>query len=120
MSTMSRTGLMVPSEFDRCTTETSFVRGPSSRSNSSSCSVPLSSMGATRSCAPTCSHRSCHGTMFEWCSMWVMTISSPGPTCRRPKLCATRLMLSVELRVKTISRDARALRNRCTFTRAAS
>ena len=52
--------------------------------------------------------------------MWVMTISSPGPMLRRPKLCATRLMPSVELRVKTISRLAAAFRNRCTLARAAS
>ena len=36
-----------------------------------------SSIGATTSFAPVSSHSICHGTMFEWCSMCVIRISSP-------------------------------------------
>ena len=35
-------------------------------------------MGQTFSVAPVCSHTSCHGTMFEWCSIQVTSTSSPG------------------------------------------
>ena len=40
--------------------------------------APRSSIGATRSRAPRSSQMICHGTMFEWCSIAEMTISSPG------------------------------------------
>ena len=90
----------MPNELDRCTAATSFVCGPTKRSNSSQMSSPSSSIGTTRRSAPVCSQSSCHGTMFEWCSMPVMTISSPFPIYRWPKLCATRLIPSVALRVK--------------------
>ena len=39
-------------------------------------------MGATRSVAPFSSHSICHGTMFEWCSMAVISTSSPAPHVR--------------------------------------
>ncbi len=42
----------------------------------------------------------CQGTMFEWCSISVMSTSSPGPTLVRPHAYATRLIASVALRVK--------------------
>ena len=38
--------------------------------------------------------------MFEWCSISVMSTSSPGPTLSRPQAYATRLIASVALRVK--------------------
>ena len=38
--------------------------------------------------------------MFEWCSISVMSTSSPSPTCSRPHAYATRLIASVALRVK--------------------
>ena len=38
--------------------------------------------------------------MFEWCSISVMSTSSPGPTFSRPHEYATRLIASVALRVK--------------------
>ena len=50
--------------------------------------------------APVSSHRICHGTMFEWCSISVMSTSSPSPTFLRPQENATRLIASVALRVK--------------------
>ncbi len=38
--------------------------------------------------------------MFEWCSISVMSTSSPSPTLSRPHAYATRLIASVALRVK--------------------
>ena len=96
------------------------VRGPSSFSYSSSSSSPRSLMGITRSRAPFSSHSSCQGTMFEWCSMAPMTISSPAFTFFRPQVCATRLMASVVPRTKISSLLLRAFRNCFTLTRACS
>ena len=39
--------------------------------------------------------------MFEWCSISVISTSSPAPTCSRPHEYATRLIDSVALRVKS-------------------
>ncbi len=64
--------------------EVIFVRGVSSYSNSTSSSSPRSSMGATRCTAPLSWQRTCQGPMFAWCSMCVISTSSPGPTCWRP------------------------------------
>ena len=83
-------------------------------------SAPLSSIGATFKRAPRSSHSSCHGTMLEWCSIAVISTSSPGCTRQRPNDWATRLMPSVELRVKMISRVDEALKKRRTLPRAAS
>ena len=58
--------------------------------------------------------------MLAWCSIQLMTISSPLPMCRRPQLCATRLMASVAPRTKTISLDDGALRKCATLSRASS
>jgi hypothetical protein len=63
--TISSTGLIVPSAFDRCATATILVRDVSSDSNSGMMSSPRSSIGATRSTAPVRPASSCHGTMFE-------------------------------------------------------
>ena len=83
-----------------------------------------------RSVAPVRSHSSCHGTMFEWCSISEMTISSPGPTRSRgsPDLArlafrneyATRLIASVAFLVNTTSSGLLAPMNRATFARAPS
>ena len=54
-------GFTVPSAFETCPTETSRVRGESSRSSSSRRISPSSVMGATFSTPPVCSHRSCQG-----------------------------------------------------------
>ena len=40
------------------------------------------------------------GTMLEWCSIQETSTSSPGFRCVRPQDCATRLMPSVQPRVK--------------------
>ena len=82
---MSLTGFTVPSAFDMCAIETILVRGPISRSSSSTIRAPRSSIGATRSRAPRSSQTICHGTMFEWCSIAVMTISSPAASIGRTK-----------------------------------
>src|SRR3954470_51577 len=61
--------------------------------------------------------------MLEWCSISVMTTSSPGPTWRSPGhaiVFATRFSASVAFLVKiTSSRDG-ALRNEATLSRACS
>ena len=119
-STISRTGLTVPREFATWVMDTKRVRGPSIARYSSITSAPSSSMGTTRSFAPVCSQRSCHGTMFEWCSMWEMTISSPSRSRGRTNPLATRLMASVVPRAKTISRGSPALRKARTFSRVPS
>ena len=58
--------------------------------------------------------------MLAWCSIVVISTSSPGSARGRTKLCATRLMPSVPLRVNTISRASAALRKALTFSRASS
>ncbi len=83
---ISATGLIVPSTFDTCATPTTFTRpSASTESSSSSDSSPPSDTDRYRSRAPVSSHRSCHGTMFEWCSISVMSTSSPAPTFSRPQ-----------------------------------
>ena len=62
----------------------------------------------------------CHGTKFEWCSSSVTTTTSPGPRFDSPHAYATRLRLSVALRVKMISRGVRAFTNDASFWRAPS
>jgi hypothetical protein len=49
-----------------------------------------------------------------------MTIVSPRATFRRPHVHATRLIASVALRTKTISRASGAFRKVATATRASS
>ena len=74
----------------------------------------------TRSVAPVRSQASCHGTMFEWCSIAEISTSSPAERLAWPQLCATRLIPSVALRVKTISCGWAAPRNAAASVRAAS
>src|ERR1700724_325828 len=56
----------------------------------------------TRRRAPFSSQRICQGTMFEWCSIAEMTISSPGPTRTRPKVWATRLIRSDDAEARAL------------------
>ena len=80
-------------------------------------SWPSSVSPNQRSVAPVRSQTSCHGTMLEWCSISVMTTSSPGPSSI---VRASRLSASVAFLVKiTSSRDG-ALRNAATLSRAPS
>ena len=75
--------LTVPRMFDLCTSETILVRSLTSSSRSDSSSRPSSVRRNQRSVAPVRSQSSCHGTMFEWCSISEITISSPGPSRNR-------------------------------------
>ena len=80
----------------RAITPTICVRGPSSRSNS--VQVDLARVGDghhLQAWRRSARRPSATGTMFEWCSMPVIRISSPGRARLRPKLCATRLIASV-------------------------
>ena len=119
-ATSAATGLTVPSELLTWMIATILVRGVSRRSNASRSSSPRSVIGAAFSVAPVWAHTSCHGTIFEWCSIHVTSTSSPGFKFVRPQLWATRLMPSVQPFVKTISRRSAALMNRATDDRVAS
>ena len=58
--------------------------------------------------------------MFEWCSISLQTITSPGPQFAPPYEYATRLRASVALRTKMHSRRLRAFTKRATASRAPS
>ncbi len=80
-----------------------------------------------RSDAPVRSVSSCHGTMLEWCSISVMTTSSPspraptGPSSRaHARVLATRLSASEAFLVKITSSRLGAPMNAATRSRAAS
>ncbi len=74
---ISSTGLMVPRTLEVWTTVTSFVRRVMSSSYSSIRSRPCSSTSTHLMTTPRRSLRKYHGMVFEWCSMTVVTISSP-------------------------------------------
>ena len=115
------TGLIVPSELETRLFATTFTFPDAAISSSaSSWSSPWSSIGMCLKLAPVRLAMNCHGTKFEWCSSSVITTTSPGPRLSCPQAYATRLIASVALRVKTISRAAGALRNARTFSRAPS
>ena len=82
--------------------------------------MPSSRIGMWRSTMPRSSRSICHGTMFEWCSISVITTSSPGSRKARPHEWATRLIDSVVLRVKTISAAEGAPMKARTRSRTAS
>ena len=63
---------------------------------------------------------SCHGTMFEWCSISVSTISSPSRRFASPQARAIRLMDSVVFRVNTMSSAFAAPMWRAAFSRTPS
>jgi hypothetical protein len=77
-----------------------------------------------RRVAPVRWHSSCHGTMFEWCSISEITISSPGFRWNRPtpleNAYATRFSASVEFLVNTTSSAEAAPMNAATRARALS
>ena len=128
-STSSETGLTVPSTFDWCANATTLVFGVMSSSTSDRSSRPSAVTLNHFSVAPVRWHNCCHGTRFAWCSISVMTISSPGPTRKRaasgPAVAAllieyaTRLMPSVAFLVNTSSSGS-APTNSATFARADS
>ena len=82
--------------------------------------MPSSSIGMWRSTMPRSSRSICHGTMFEWCSISEITTSSPASRNARAQACATRLIDSVVLRVKTISDADGAPMKARTFSRTPS
>ena len=73
-----------------------------------------------RSVAPVTAAVICHGTMFEWCSISVIRISSPSRRNFRPQPCATRFIDSVAPRVNTIVSGLGAPKNAASFARAPS
>ncbi len=81
---------------------------------------PLSVMGITFNTAPWRSQASCQGTILLWCSMPLITTSSPGLSSSWPKLVAARLMPAVVPLVKMISCVCGALMCARTISRAAS
>ena len=106
---------------DTCTNDTSFARPSASRPGSASTSSsPAPVMGRKRSVTSRSAASRCHGTRFEWCSIGVSTIASPGFSVERAHACATRLIASVELRVNTISRGLAACTNAAKRRRASS
>ena len=82
-------------------------------------SSPESSTGATRIRAPVRSQSCCQGTILEWCSISVSTISESA-TMRASMQRATRLIDSVAPRVNTISFEEAALSHSRVRSRAPS
>ena len=120
-SASSRIGLIVPSELDWSTTASSLTLPAFAiSSSSSSFSSPCWSMCTYRNSAPVAFASTCHGTRFEWCSISVVTITSPGPRLVRPYEYATRLIASVVSRVKITSRSDGAFTRSRTFLRVPS
>ena len=126
---ISATGLTVPSMLETQVSETTLVRSLTSSSRSVRSSRPSSVSPNQRSVAPLRSVSSCHGTMLEWCSISVMTTSSPGPMAPIPsdqspsaqaRVLATRLSASLAFLVNTTSSRLGALTNAATLSRAAS
>ena len=114
---------MVPSMLETQVNDTTLVRSVISSSTFDRSSWPSSVMPNQRSVAPVRSQSSCHGTMLEWCSISVITISSPGPTWRSPgqaKVCAARLRASEAFLVKITSSRSGAPRNAATLSRPPS
>ena len=80
--TMRSTGWMQPSTFDTCDTATMRVRGPMTRSISSSGMRPCRSGTIWRTFAPAIRATVSHGTRLLWCSRSDTATSSPG--CSSP------------------------------------
>ena len=103
---------------------TTLVRSVISSSMFDRSSRPSSVMPNHFSVAPVRSVSSCHGTMLEWCSISVVTTTSPSPTCSGPRaqasVLATRLSASEAFLVKITSSRLGALMNAATLSRPAS
>ena len=113
---------MVPSMLETQVSETTLVRSLISSSMFERSRRPSSVSPNQRRVAPLRSVSSCHGTMLEWCSISVMTTSSPAPIARSPcaqaSVLATRLSASEAFLVKiTSSRDGAPM-NAATLSRA--
>mmetsp|Transcript_30840 Transcript_30840/g.88665 ORF Transcript_30840/g.88665 Transcript_30840/m.88665 type:complete len:244 (-) Transcript_30840:641-1372(-) len=118
-STMALTGLMHPKVFEMCVTATNFVRGVSKDLKCCKSSSPVDPKRTYFTTAPQRLASNCHGTMFEWCSIAVVMISSPNSMFAMPQLCATKLIASVAPLVKTTS-SGRAPMNLAMLLRASS
>ena len=107
-------GFTVPSTLETWTTDTIFVLlsiGDLVKSN-----FPSLSIGINLNFAPVLLHNCCHGTIFEWCSISVITILSFTPTFR---VYERRFSDSVVFLVKIIS-SFEAFMNLATFSWASS
>src|SRR6185437_2514842 len=71
------TGTTAPVTLATWVTATSLVRRLTSASNLAMSSPLVASSGATTSLMPMRSRSSCHGTILAWCSISVMSTSSP-------------------------------------------
>mmetsp|Transcript_34120 Transcript_34120/g.72685 ORF Transcript_34120/g.72685 Transcript_34120/m.72685 type:complete len:203 (+) Transcript_34120:698-1306(+) len=130
--TMDSMGLMFPKTLETCCVLTNFVFGPINSLKASRSNAPVTEHAGTYfSTAPVRSAAICQGTMFEWCSASVITISSPSWRYNSrafdgafPHVCdredATRLIASVAPLVNTISFRLWALTKDATLSRAAS
>ena len=123
-SMIAASGLTEPSMFEIHVTVTIRVRALISSSRFDRSRRPSSVAPNHRNVAPVRCASSCHGTMLEWCSISVVTISSPGRISRSPtalrKVLATRLSASLAFFVNTISSRDGALTNAATLSRAPS
>jgi hypothetical protein len=120
MAAMVATGATVPSTLETWLTAMMRVRELTSCRQASRSSAPSGPTGTTRSTAPVRWATTCQGTMLEWCSATVSTISSPACRVVPPQAWATRLIPAVVPWVNTISSADRAFRNRRTTSRVRS
>ena len=84
ISTISRTGLIVPSVFETWVKATSFGLSRRRTSKTSRRRSPSSVIGMNSRSPSFSWTRSCHGTRLAWCSISVRTIASPRSMFRRP------------------------------------
>jgi hypothetical protein len=75
----SATGFTMPSTFETCVKATTRVRGDEGRGGIH-VERAVVVRRDVRSTAPVRAASSCHGMRFAWCSIAVVTISSPGRT----------------------------------------
>ena len=114
-------GLMVPSMLDTHVSDTTLVRSVIRVSRFDMSRRPSSVTPNHRRVACVRSHISCHGTMLEWCSISVMTTSSPRPMRpESPSVRATRFSASDAFLVNTTSSRIGAPMNSAIRVRASS
>jgi hypothetical protein len=95
--------LIVPKVFEVWVTATILVLSVRYSSNKPMQSSPVSLKGNTFNCAFFSSQTSCHGTILEWCSISVISTSSPSWINSLPKEAATKFIDSVVPLVNIIS-----------------
>jgi len=77
-------GLTVPSAFETRVKGNQFGLGAEEFLVFGQNKISVVVHGRDLKIAPRSWHNICQGTMFEWCSIAVMRISSPGPIRERP------------------------------------